>query len=197
MSDYSSMATLQNNRETAGFAAAVQRARLVAAKIEGGGSKRSLEEGPEPIAKKQASIDSYPLQPQQQQPPPTMSVTAAAATRIPNPAVAPAPPSAPPNMMSDQPINEYIRVPDKMVGLIIGRGGEQITRLQAESGCKIQMAPDSGGQPDRLCTLTGSREAITRANYILVYYYLYLMALKLNAFIGNTFEFIKLVSSSR
>lgn len=49
---------------------------------------------------------------------------------------------------------------------VIGRGGEQITRLQAESGCKIQMAPDSGGQPDRLCTLTGSREAITRARYI-------------------------------
>lgn len=49
---------------------------------------------------------------------------------------------------------------------VIGRGGEQITRLQAESGCKIQMAPDSGGQPDRLCTLTGSREAILRAKYV-------------------------------
>lgn len=34
-----------------------------------------------------------------------------------------------------------------MVGLIIGRGGEQITRLQAETGCKIQMASDSGGSP--------------------------------------------------
>lgn len=43
--------------------------------------------------------------------------------------------------------SEDIRVPDKMVGLIIGRGGEQITRLQAECGCKIQMAPDSGGLP--------------------------------------------------
>ncbi|XP_026728274.1 far upstream element-binding protein 3 isoform X3 [Trichoplusia ni] len=77
-------------------------------------------------------------------------------------------PPPPPNagagsLMPDQTLNEYIRVPDKMVGLIIGRGGEQITRLQAESGCKIQMAPDSGGQPDRLCTLTGSREAILRA----------------------------------
>lgn len=45
---------------------------------------------------------------------------------------------------------------------VIGRGGEQITRLQAETGCKIQMAPDSG-QAERLCTLTGSREAIARA----------------------------------
>jgi hypothetical protein len=43
---------------------------------------------------------------------------------------------------------------------VIGRGGEQITRLQAESGAKIQMAPDAGGLPDRVCTLTGSQEAI-------------------------------------
>ena len=47
-----------------------------------------------------------------------------------------------------------------MVGLIIGRGGEQITKLQAESGCKIQMAQDSQGQPHRLCTLTGTVESI-------------------------------------
>jgi len=82
---------------------------------------------------------------------------------------------------------EEVAVPDKMVGLskawhlttrlshskssivffllchvlVIGRGGEQISRLQAESGAKIQMAPDSAGLPDRTCTITGSREAIT------------------------------------
>ena len=57
-------------------------------------------------------------------------------------------------------------VPDKMVGMIIGRGGEQITRLQAESGCKIQMAQESGvnysGQPERMCTLTGPPPAIAQ-----------------------------------
>merc|ERR1719219_2713338 len=56
--------------------------------------------------------------------------------------------------------SEQVMVPDNMVGLIIGRGGEQITRLQAESGCKIQMSQDSQGMPHRLCTLTGSPEAI-------------------------------------
>ena len=55
---------------------------------------------------------------------------------------------------------EIIMVPDKMVGLIIGRGGEQITRLQAESGCKIQMAQDSQGMAERQCTLTGNPGAI-------------------------------------
>jgi far upstream element-binding protein len=45
--------------------------------------------------------------------------------------------------------SEQIPVPDRMVGMIIGRGGEQISKLQADSGCKIQMAADSGGQPER------------------------------------------------
>merc|ERR1712127_835690 len=63
---------------------------------------------------------------------------------------------------------EEVAVPDKMVGLIIGRGGEQISRLQAESGAKIQMAPDSAGLPDRTCTITGSREAIARARELIM-----------------------------
>ena len=50
--------------------------------------------------------------------------------------------------MGGAPATELMMVPDKMVGLIIGRGGEQITRLQAESGCKIQMAQDSQGNLD-------------------------------------------------
>eukprot|EP00094_Tigriopus_californicus_P008162 TCALIF_07858-PA protein Name:"Similar to Fubp1 Far upstream element-binding protein 1 (Mus musculus)" AED:0.11 eAED:0.11 QI:0/0/0/0.4/1/1/5/0/564 len=63
----------------------------------------------------------------------------------------------------EAPATEIIMVPDKMVGLIIGRGGEQITRLQAEYGCKIQMAQDSAGQPDRQCTLTGAAVNISQA----------------------------------
>jgi len=54
-------------------------------------------------------------------------------------------------------------VPDKMVGLIIGRGGQQITRLQAETGCKIHIVPDNQGLPERVCTLTGSNDAIQDA----------------------------------
>lgn len=64
-------------------------------------------------------------------------------------------------------MSEDFKVPDKMVGFIIGRGGEQISRIQAESGCKIQIAPDSGGLPDRPCTLTGSLENIEQAKRLL------------------------------
>ena len=46
-------------------------------------------------------------------------------------------------------IAEEIQVPDKMVGLIIGRGGDVISRLQMESGANIQMAPDGLGLAER------------------------------------------------
>ncbi|XP_075026632.1 far upstream element-binding protein 3 isoform X4 [Calonectris borealis] len=64
-------------------------------------------------------------------------------------------------------ITEEFKVPDKMVGFIIGRGGEQISRIQAESGCKIQIAPDSGGMPERPCVLTGTPESIEQAKRLL------------------------------
>lgn len=57
-------------------------------------------------------------------------------------------------------VSEDIRIPDQAVGLVIGRGGEQISRLQNESGCKIQMNNDSG---ERLCTLSGGRDSIQKA----------------------------------
>lgn len=60
-------------------------------------------------------------------------------------------------------ICEEYPVPDKLVGLVIGRGGEQLHRLQADTQCKVQIAPDSNGSPDRKFTLVGSKESIERA----------------------------------
>uniref|UniRef100_A0A8C6SR41 K Homology domain-containing protein n=1 Tax=Neogobius melanostomus TaxID=47308 RepID=A0A8C6SR41_9GOBI len=65
-------------------------------------------------------------------------------------------------------VTEDYKVPDKMVGFIIGRGGEQITRIQLESGCKIQIAADSGGLMERPCSLTGTPESIEQAKRLLV-----------------------------
>uniref|UniRef100_A0A7N6A5J1 K Homology domain-containing protein n=1 Tax=Anabas testudineus TaxID=64144 RepID=A0A7N6A5J1_ANATE len=65
-------------------------------------------------------------------------------------------------------ITEDYKVPDRMVGFIIGRGGEQITRIQLESGCKIQIAADSGGLMERPCSLTGTPESIEHAKRLLV-----------------------------
>ena len=64
--------------------------------------------------------------------------------------------------------SEDMTVPDRMVGLIIGRGGESISRLQAESGAKIQMSPQAMEMSnERLCTLTGPRAAIERAKELI------------------------------
>ncbi|KAM4616142.1 far upstream element-binding protein 3-like [Polymixia lowei] len=64
-------------------------------------------------------------------------------------------------------MTEDYKVPDRMVGFIIGRGGEQITRIQLESGCKIQIAADSGGLMERPCSLTGTPESIEQAKRML------------------------------
>ena len=69
---------------------------------------------------------------------------------------------------------EDFKIPDKYVGLIIGKGGEQIIRLQAESGCKIAISqvrhePTSGDMstPDRIASLSGSRDSIERAKRVM------------------------------
>ncbi|XP_044263503.1 far upstream element-binding protein 1 isoform X2 [Tribolium madens] len=161
MSDYSAVAPppQQNFGPSSAFAAALQRAKQIAAKINPGSTnpadnrpKRPLEDGPEPDAKKGPSNSGPPpqLPPPGNRPPPSQGGMGG------------------PPMGGGPQLNEDIKVPDKMVGLIIGRGGEQITRLQSESGCKIQMAPDSQGMPDRVCSLSGTKEAINRAKELIM-----------------------------
>uniref|UniRef100_A0A672IV48 K Homology domain-containing protein n=1 Tax=Salarias fasciatus TaxID=181472 RepID=A0A672IV48_SALFA len=60
----------------------------------------------------------------------------------------------------------YLSPPPPLLS-VIGKGGEQISRIQLESGCKIQIASDSGGMLDRPCTLTGSPENIEQAKRLL------------------------------
>nr|XP_046262289.1 far upstream element-binding protein 2 [Scatophagus argus] len=164
MSDYGGMSTngVGAGMKKDAFADAVQRARQIAAKIGGDGvssvsnngatesypytaQKRSLEEGDEPDAKKVASqseIDS------------SLSIGAQLAAL---------------SQQSVRPstITEECRVPDGMVGLIIGRGGEQINKIQQESGCKVQIAHDSAGLPERSVSLTGSPDAVERARALI------------------------------
>mmetsp|Transcript_21851 Transcript_21851/g.32557 ORF Transcript_21851/g.32557 Transcript_21851/m.32557 type:complete len:571 (+) Transcript_21851:121-1833(+) len=57
-----------------------------------------------------------------------------------------------------------IRIPNDKVGLVIGRGGETIKNLQADTGAKIQIAKDTRpGSPNRVVTLSGSEEQIVIA----------------------------------
>lgn len=50
---------------------------------------------------------------------------------------------------------------------VIGKGGEQISRIQSDTGCKVQIAPDAGGSNERSVTLTGTTEQIDRVKDVL------------------------------
>nr|XP_029505092.1 far upstream element-binding protein 1-like isoform X2 [Oncorhynchus nerka] len=157
MADYSNVAPPSGNGAgmNDAFKDALQRARQIAAKIGGdgvpaapsgnefgyGGQKRPLEDADQPETKKVAPNDPF-----------------SAAMGMGGGGMGGGGPRS---------SSEEFKVPDGMVGFIIGRGGEQISRMQQESGCKIQIAPDSGGMPDRSVTLTGSADSIQAAKRLL------------------------------
>ncbi|EDV27591.1 uncharacterized protein TRIADDRAFT_53440 [Trichoplax adhaerens] len=64
---------------------------------------------------------------------------------------------------------EEIKIPNKMTGLVIGKGGDSINKLQAESGAKIQVQPDADaqGKPERIVTITGSAVNVDQAKYLI------------------------------
>ncbi|XP_029014740.1 far upstream element-binding protein 2-like isoform X2 [Betta splendens] len=144
------------------FADAVQRARQIAAKIGGDAGppmnnssaadgfpftaqKRQLDDADEPESKKlaaQCDLDSAKA----------LSIGAQLVAL---------------SQQRSASLSEEYSVPDSMVGLIIGRGGEQINKIQQESGCKVQIAPDSGGLPERSVSLTGAQESIQKAKRLL------------------------------
>jgi far upstream element-binding protein len=110
MSDYSAVAPppQQNFNQSSAFAAALQRAKQIAAKINPGSTnpvdnrqKRALEDGPEPDAKKGPGSSGPPPQipPPGSRPPPSQGGMGG------------------PAMGGGPQLNEDIKVPDKMVGL--------------------------------------------------------------------------------
>ena len=55
-----------------------------------------------------------------------------------------------------------------MIGVVIGKGGEMIKKIQQESGARIQFRPeDELGGPNRMCNISGSQEQ-TQAAYNMV-----------------------------
>ena len=61
---------------------------------------------------------------------------------------------------------EQLEVQAGQVGLIIGRGGERISQLEASTQCRIQLQRDTDvppGAPVRICVLTGMPESVAQA----------------------------------
>jgi far upstream element-binding protein len=58
-------------------------------------------------------------------------------------------------------LEESIRIPNGVVGFIIGRGGETISSMQARSGCKVQIQKEhelQPGQTERVITLQAVKQ---------------------------------------
>lgn len=56
-----------------------------------------------------------------------------------------------------------IPVPRGMVGVVIGRGGEMIKKIQAETKAKVQFKTDDGQGPHRVCTVAGHGDRVQHA----------------------------------
>ncbi|XP_022093926.1 far upstream element-binding protein 1-like isoform X2 [Acanthaster planci] len=159
MTDFQAVAppaSISNDGKSA-FADAVQRAKQIAAKIGGStlpagqagdpsvslGLKRPLDElsGEEPAGKKNMAF-------------PNMSDPLGSNMY-----------SMKPGMPGIGSATENYKVPANLVGLIIGKGGETINKIQEASDCKVQVAGQNDiDNPDvRTCTLMGTPEAVQRA----------------------------------
>ncbi|KAG9256704.1 uncharacterized protein F5Z01DRAFT_634280 [Emericellopsis atlantica] len=53
--------------------------------------------------------------------------------------------------------SEVIQIESSLVGLIIGRQGENLRRIESESSCRVQFLPASDGGPFRQCKISGPR----------------------------------------
>lgn len=63
----------------------------------------------------------------------------------------------------DGKVTETVQVPSDSVGMIIGKGGETIKQMQADTGCKINVQQASGRDVERPIDLVGSAQAIEAA----------------------------------
>ncbi|XP_050528934.1 far upstream element-binding protein 3 isoform X2 [Daktulosphaira vitifoliae] len=167
MSDYSAVNPPTDSKvQSQAFAAALQRAKEIAAKIQPSSKASSTTGSISPEIHKRP-LDDYNNTSEPDRKRIATSPVALAAAQAAAVAARVAAAAAGvqgiggPGSQFNNVVNEEIKVPDKMVGL--SRGGGQISRLQAETGCKIQMAPDSPGILERSCTLTGNAQSITLA----------------------------------
>lgn len=55
-------------------------------------------------------------------------------------------------------------VPKTAVGVVIGKGGEMIKKIQGETGCKLQFIQGKGDGPgDRRCIISGTKQQVEEA----------------------------------
>eukprot|EP00117_Sycon_ciliatum_P047467 scpid75486/ scgid33905/ Far upstream element-binding protein 1; DNA helicase V len=75
------------------------------------------------------------------------------------------PPLAPPSGSGNKATQE-VAVSESLMGMVMGKGGETIRRLQSESGARIQTG-EAGQGSERILTITGDAENVVKARMLL------------------------------
>ncbi|XP_059224833.1 far upstream element-binding protein 1 isoform X2 [Stomoxys calcitrans] len=178
MGDFGGSTAAHNNlNQSQAFAAALQRAKQIAAKIQpnappsgggpGAGFKRSHDEsdaGPEVKRFTSPDANDYGHNSNSNMSgggsssgggPANMSQALAQAAAV----------AARLAATAGNTCEEQVRLPDSLMNAFYGRGSsDTITHIQGESGCKIQMGQQEG---DRVITLRGSRESVTNGRELM------------------------------
>ncbi|KAG0294748.1 hypothetical protein BGZ96_000502 [Linnemannia gamsii] len=69
-----------------------------------------------------------------------------------------------PPMRNEHSVQEEMGVPGNLVGLIIGRGGENLKRIERETGCKVQFSQDGNSNDrERFVNIVGQPAGIADA----------------------------------
>ena len=59
-----------------------------------------------------------------------------------------------------------VKVPRELVGYVIGKQGDNIRRIQQESGCRCHFSPEEDG-PFRMAVLSGLEDGVRHAERII------------------------------
>lgn len=62
---------------------------------------------------------------------------------------------------------QQMRIPNDLIGCVIGRKGSKIHEIRVSSGAQIKIAGNEGESTDRLVTITGTPEAVGMAQYLI------------------------------
>lgn len=68
---------------------------------------------------------------------------------------------------SDPCPGRQVTVPQAAVGVVIGKGGEMIKKVQNDTGANIQFQPNISGRNERTATVSGSPDQIEHAKAII------------------------------
>jgi poly(rC)-binding protein 2/3/4 len=64
-------------------------------------------------------------------------------------------------------MSQQMKIPNDLIGCVIGRKGVKINEIRMVSGAQIKISSNEGDLVDRTVTITGSPEAVTTAQYLI------------------------------